>query len=180
LAGKRLTPNQVVAYNLRRARRRRQWTQAEAAEELEPYLGERWSVATVSAAEQSFEGKRIRQFDADVVAAFSLAFGFPVAWFFVPPETARVGVDGARALRAEDLVKRLVVDGFGAVVEALGPLAGKLEAGPDHFVRIWERLGELENVLRDAQAERDRQMDRSLLKAAIERHYESRPRGENR
>ena len=45
---KRLTPNQVVAWNLRRARQLRGWTQDEAAARLEPYLGERWSKAIFS------------------------------------------------------------------------------------------------------------------------------------
>jgi hypothetical protein len=41
-----LTPNQVVAYNLVRARLLRSWTQKQAAEALAPYLGTCWSVAS--------------------------------------------------------------------------------------------------------------------------------------
>lgn len=48
-----LTPNRVVAYNLARARSLRGWTQEQAAERLEPFLGVRWSKATFSAAERS-------------------------------------------------------------------------------------------------------------------------------
>jgi hypothetical protein len=80
-----LTPNQVVAYNLAQARLLRNWTQEEAAEALEPYLGRRWSKASFSAAERSVDGDRIRQFEADEIVAFARAFHLPVSWFFLPP-----------------------------------------------------------------------------------------------
>jgi transcriptional regulator with XRE-family HTH domain len=87
-----LTGNQTVAYNLRRAREVHGLTQEQAAERLEPFLGERWSKATFSAAERSVEGKRVRKFDADEVLAFAEGFGLPVAWFFLPadPEHRRL------------------------------------------------------------------------------------------
>jgi len=80
-----LTPNQVVAFNLARARDLKGWTQEEAAEALAPYLGSRWSKASFSAAERSLDGERIRQFDADELVAFARAFELPVGWFFMPP-----------------------------------------------------------------------------------------------
>jgi transcriptional regulator with XRE-family HTH domain len=92
----RLTPNQVIAHNLRRARELRGITQAEVAELLEPFLGERWSEAVFSAAERSVAGKRIREFDADTIQAFARAFELPVGFFFLPPDAETVvGVDGA-------------------------------------------------------------------------------------
>src|SRR5689334_19601190 len=89
-----MTPNQIVAYNLRRARELRQWTQEEAAERLEPYLGERWSKATFSAAERSVDGDRIRQFSADDLVALARGFDLPIAWFLLPPEP-EVGEEAA-------------------------------------------------------------------------------------
>ena len=80
-----VTPNQVVAYNLARARAWRGWTQEQATAALEPHLGTRWSKANYSAAERSIAGGRIRQFDADEIVAFAQAFGVPVGWFFLPP-----------------------------------------------------------------------------------------------
>ncbi len=80
-----LTPNQVVAYNLGRARRLRGWTQEQAAEQLAPALGETWSKAAFSAAERSIAGKRIRQFTADDIVAFARVFQLPTGWFFLPP-----------------------------------------------------------------------------------------------
>lgn len=80
-----LTPNQLVAWNLTRARQLRGWTQEEAAERLEPHLGERWSRATMSMAERSIDGSRIRRFDADDLLALSQAFDLPITYFLVPP-----------------------------------------------------------------------------------------------
>src|SRR5215207_10252431 len=64
-----LTPNQLVAYNLHRARIMRGWTQEEAAEQLEPFLGKRWSKASFSAAERSVTGDRAREFTVDELVA---------------------------------------------------------------------------------------------------------------
>jgi len=80
-----VTPNQVVAFNLAQARAWRRWTQEEAAQALERYLGVRWSKGTFSAAERSVDGDRVRQFTADEIVAFSRAFKLPVGWFFMPP-----------------------------------------------------------------------------------------------
>ncbi len=80
-----LTPNQVVAYNLARARQWKGWTQDQAAEALEPYLGKRWSTASFSQAERSIDGKVNRNFDADELVAFARAFQVPIGWFFMPP-----------------------------------------------------------------------------------------------
>jgi hypothetical protein len=80
-----LSPNQVVAYNLTRAREWKGWTQDQAAEALAPYLGTRWSKASFSQAERSIAGRFIRKFDADEIVAFARAFDLPVTWFFLPP-----------------------------------------------------------------------------------------------
>ena len=88
-----LTPNQVVAYNLALAREIKGWTQDQAAEALEPYLGVRWSKASVSQAERSVAGGFVRNFTADEIVAFARCYGRPVTWFFMPPPPlAGVGV----------------------------------------------------------------------------------------
>lgn len=89
-----MTPNQIVAFNLARARELRGWTQDEAAQRLEPYVGQLWSRATFSAAERgAVTGERVRQFTADDIAALSLAFELPVTWFLVPPPSKEVDVE---------------------------------------------------------------------------------------
>ncbi|HUR24207.1 MAG TPA: helix-turn-helix transcriptional regulator [Acidimicrobiales bacterium] len=80
-----MDPNQVVAYNLARARQLRGLTQDEAAAALEPYLGVRWSKASFSQAERSVRGKFVRRFDAEEIVAFARAFELPITWFFLPP-----------------------------------------------------------------------------------------------
>lgn len=80
-----LTANQVVAYNLQRARKARTWTQDDLGERLEKITGRVWSRASVSAAESSWRGGRTRRFDANEVLAFALVFDLPIASFFLPP-----------------------------------------------------------------------------------------------
>ena len=87
-----LAPNQVIAYNLARAREWKGWTQEQAADALAPYLGVRWSKATFSAAERSVDGKVVRQFTGDDLVAFARCFDVPIAWFFMPPPST--GEDG--------------------------------------------------------------------------------------
>lgn len=124
-----MTGNQVVAYNLFLGRILRGLTQEDAAERLEPFLGERWSKATFSAAERSVSGRRIRQFDADEIVGFARGLDLPVWWFFVPPEedtygrlpkiTPPAGVDEGQLLNPRELLARVVdLEGLLARFEA--------------------------------------------------------------
>jgi transcriptional regulator with XRE-family HTH domain len=81
---KRLTPNQIVAFNLTRARTDLGWSQPEAAAALEPFLGVRWSRASYSAVERSVDGVRIKQFSADELVAIARCFDRPISWFLTP------------------------------------------------------------------------------------------------
>lgn len=80
-----LSPNQVVAFNLRKVREMRGLTQEQAAEKLERFLGVRWKKATFSNAERSVEGKRIKQFTADEIVAIARAFDVTLSDLFAPP-----------------------------------------------------------------------------------------------
>ena len=77
--------NEVVAYNFRRARELRGWTQDEAADALERFLGVRLPQASISALERSFGGDKRREFDAQEILAYACAFDVPMLWFFLPP-----------------------------------------------------------------------------------------------
>ena len=90
-----LTANQLIGYNLARIRKALGWSQEEATAKLEPYIGKRWSKNVYSAAERSYDGGRVRQFDGDELFAFSLAFGVPVAYFFLPPRPEDRSASGA-------------------------------------------------------------------------------------
>ena len=83
---KRLTPNQIVAFNLTRARTDRGWSQPEAAAALEPFLGVRWSRASYSAVEPSVDGS----FEVHVLRAMRL-LGIGAGIAFNPVLLAAMG-----------------------------------------------------------------------------------------
>lgn len=78
-------PDLLVSWNLRKARKLRGWTQAEATQRLDTY-GLSWSVASLSDAERAWtpEG-RAREFTASDLTVFSLTYDLPLAWWFLPP-----------------------------------------------------------------------------------------------
>jgi len=78
-------PNQIVAFNVAKARLLRGWTQEQAAEALAPYLGTKMSGASFSAIERSVDVGRGREFNADELLAFARGFRLPLAWFLTPP-----------------------------------------------------------------------------------------------
>ena len=123
MSNDRWTPNQVVAYNLRRARNLHGWTQDEAAAALEPYLGVRWSRVVFSSAERSTAGERIRQFSADELVAFAAAFELPISFFFLPPnDLEQVALrDAPEALASEDMLELATAQ----LEPAIGKLSGE-------------------------------------------------------
>lgn len=90
-----VTMNQVVAYNLKRARVARGLTQTELGERLATITGTRWSRSALSAAEKGWGGEtgRVRNVDADELLAYSLALDVPITWFFLPPAVDEGGHD---------------------------------------------------------------------------------------
>lgn len=80
--------NEIVGYNFRLARELRGWTQDEAAQRLEPYLGQRLPQTSISAIEAAYKAgdRPRREFDAHELLAFALAFELPLIWFLLPPE----------------------------------------------------------------------------------------------
>lgn len=80
-----LTINQLVAMNVQRVRKARGWSQEELGEALTRLTNRKWSPASVSAAESSWRGGRVRRFDANELVAFSLIFKLPVSHFLLPP-----------------------------------------------------------------------------------------------
>jgi transcriptional regulator with XRE-family HTH domain len=88
-----ITPNMLAALNMARWRQAMGWTQ----EQLGAELGG-WTKNAVSAAERSWDGHRVRQFDADLLCDLASVFRIPVPAFFLPPEddgrTARYAIKG--------------------------------------------------------------------------------------
>lgn len=87
LPGVHVTVNQVVAYNMAYFRKVAGITQEELGRRLCGWTSKPWSKAAVSAAERSWDGKRVRQFDADLLYGLARALDAPVAAFFLPPDT---------------------------------------------------------------------------------------------
>jgi transcriptional regulator with XRE-family HTH domain len=79
------TPNQVVAYNIVRARELRGWTQARAASQLAEFFGTKWTEASYAQIERSITGARVRQFSADDLVALARGFELPIGFFLTPP-----------------------------------------------------------------------------------------------
>jgi hypothetical protein len=106
------TPNQIVAHNMAKARLFRGWTQDQAAEACEPYLGTRLSPASWSALERSVDGGRIREITADELVAFARAFDLPIGFFLTPPSvwdnhvvaTPDTGPEGLEPIELFDVV----------------------------------------------------------------------------
>lgn len=117
-----LTVHQVVAYNFRRAREEKGWTQVKTSEALEPFLGYSLKQAGVSAIEKTFDSDRRRNLDVAEVVAYSRCFRLPIGWFFVPPpgcsdcfiEPVDNSADDVDLLRAADLATHIVGTPHGA------------------------------------------------------------------
>ena len=102
LPERQITVNMVVGYNMGYFRRVAGLTQ----EQLGEPLG--WTKVAVSAAERSWDGKRVRQFDADLIADLAGILQVPIAALFLPPDDDGVkyryvfrgaGREGADAMR---------------------------------------------------------------------------------
>jgi transcriptional regulator with XRE-family HTH domain len=119
-----MTPNQVVAWNLWQERKRRGWTQEQMSERLARH-GIVWKKATYYAAEASREPgtSKPRQFTADEIIAFALAFDRPVVSFLVPPPEATVILSEERVSRV-----RLMEAGVAEDIADMRDLAERLRA----------------------------------------------------
>lgn len=115
LPEREMTANQLVAYNMALYRRRLAQTQERLAEVLTFVSGRPWSKATVSAAERSVDGVRVRQFDADDILALAMTLEIPIPALFLPPTedgldaryVTNSGENGRAHHTAEELMERL-------------------------------------------------------------------------
>ena len=98
-----LTPNAVIAWNVRRLRRERGWTQAELAERLSERDDKPWTFSMVSDAETPGRADRNRQFTVNEVSVFARVFQVSVIALFVPDPAQRVRI-GQGVYTREDYV----------------------------------------------------------------------------
>ena len=104
-----MTVSELVAFNLNRARRRSGMTQGEVAKALTELTGRRWTANGVGLAERSWDTTRVRKFDSGELVAFCRVFDLPLAYFFLPPDTAGKDEgfpveDGGQEVRRLDLL----------------------------------------------------------------------------
>jgi transcriptional regulator with XRE-family HTH domain len=92
----KLSPNQILAWNLQQLREARGWSQDETAHLLEPYLGYKMSRQALCEWEKSILGNKIHRFDADEITALARLFEIPIGVLFGPPSyfKGRVVVNG--------------------------------------------------------------------------------------
>ncbi len=78
--------NEVVSYNVQKAREVRELTQPQALRRLRPFVGSEnlKDVASLSSYERTWQGKEYRHFDANLIVAFASAYELPIPWFFMP------------------------------------------------------------------------------------------------
>lgn len=139
---RRVTMNQVVAYNIAYFRNAESLTQEELGNRLEKITGKRWSKATMSAVERSWDGSRIRSFDADDLLAFSQALECPVTALLLPPEEDGTVTDFVFANVGAPPYRDRTVKGGGIGAELLAQLFASeydYSSGSDPF---FERLQE--------------------------------------
>lgn len=82
----RVTLNQIVAWNMAYFRKAAGLTQEELGKLLQGWTQRPWGKAGVSAAERAWDGKRPRQFDADLILGLARAMDVPIAAFYLPPD----------------------------------------------------------------------------------------------
>jgi transcriptional regulator with XRE-family HTH domain len=125
LPEREVSVNQLVAYNMSYFRRAAGLTQEQLGERLGG-----WSSASVSAAERSWDGKRVRKFDADEVVSIALALGVPVIALLLPPADADTAV---RYLLATEVTQPVLTSLLPYIAPTYGDDTAQLSA-------FWQRL----------------------------------------
>ncbi len=97
------TPNAVIAWNVRRLRRERGWTQAELAERLSERDDKPWTFSIVSDVETVGRADRDRQFTVNEVSVLARVFQVSMIALFVPGPAQLVRI-GNGAYTREDYV----------------------------------------------------------------------------
>jgi len=152
LPERRVTFNQLAAWNLTYFRKAAGLT----GEELGALLG--WSKAVVSAAERSWDRRRVRQFSVDDLATIALALGVPVIAFFLPPPDAGIAV---RYVLSAERKQPDIIDLLPRLAPAYGGTTPALAAFRDRILalgasRYMDPAGEeVERLLTRARTEAD-------------------------
>ena len=134
------TPAQVVAYNVKRLREDRGWSQADASKRCALYMpGGEWSTPVWSMMERSVAGGRVRAFTADELVGLALGLKVPLVALFLPPHPeakrlSRVRAGGGKKGTSTLGLLKLVVEIDESTRRRISKLAGPItdvSGGPD-------------------------------------------------
>ena len=152
-----MTVNQLVAYNMGYFRKAAGLGQQEFGEPLG------WSVASVSAAERSWDGKRVKKFDADEIVQIATVLGVPLAALFVPPEDHGTAVRyvlhfGGKKVKDLDELLSLALPAFGGDSPAMDAYRKRIIAAGASGFQV-DNLETARRVLELAQPTADEAID---------------------
>lgn len=112
--------SQLVADNMRRARKMRGLTQEELGYRLRELTGASWPRSLIAMFEASWtnESERARRLDVNQLCAVAMALEMPISWFFLPPDeipenqgaawlecTTKERADGHRTFTADQVAR---------------------------------------------------------------------------
>jgi transcriptional regulator with XRE-family HTH domain len=132
------TLDQVVAWNIAWYRRAADMTQQELGRELG------WPKNRVSEAERSWDGKRTREFNAQLLADLATALGVPLLALFLPPYEPDASylfpAPGGRDLLGMDDLMWLVMPDAGGTTPAMNAYRNRFQAAVTrHLDDDWAR-----------------------------------------
>jgi transcriptional regulator with XRE-family HTH domain len=129
---KLITVNQVVAWNIAWYRRAAGMRQRDLASRLG------WPQNRVSEAERSWDGKRTREFDAQLLAELAVALGVPLIALFLPPDGPGLphlfSAHGGRDLLGMDDLMRLVMPDPGVDTPVVNAYRRRFQAAATRHV----------------------------------------------
>jgi transcriptional regulator with XRE-family HTH domain len=175
--------SQLVAYNLRQFRQAAGLTQKRMGE----LLGG-WSEASVSASERSWDGKRVRKFDADEVTRIAEVLQIPVIALLLPPEDAGTAVEyvfdvSAGAPSDLDSVLSRVIPAYSGDSPVMVAVRQRILAlGASSLTTPADITGSAQQILDHAQAAADAFRAKAIGEAEREAEWiiaEARSRGES-
>ena len=163
-----MTMHQIVAYNFRRARKLRGWTQTQTSDVLAPYLGVTLRQAGVSAIEKTYDSPRRRNIDVGEVVSFAHGFGLPIGWFFFPPnghgqDTLAHSTNTGDPATVASLLDTIIGTeaGHQALVERIATLA-RTDDRP-----IWEALRNVFDEVPDYNTQQRNDLERQVARDAL-------------
>ena len=154
---RRVTFGQCVGFNITAYRKAAGLTQEQLGERLGG-----WSGASVSAAERSWEGKRVRKFDADELVQIAAALGVPVPALLLPPPDAGTAV--RYTFETGTGVPSSLPDLLGLIMPSYGGETPVMAAFRERILAIGASrhiYRELEEILGRARYEADRILTKS-------------------